>query len=222
MESINHSPNQTPNINEYIVINTKVLKAAYELVSPVFEKKKLTVYSVIQNIFECLMHNMTGWHQLTPDTEKVMGSFENMLGWEDNFNLSDPTSKPEIAEAIYFLTAKRKSGARPVMVTRPIMRQWKQTCNIQQIFDRFLELAVPHVYKRLQYIQESRGCASILELLLDVIGDLEDEQMKSELLEDFQDNERSIYGQRPQDARYKRKIRRTIDMFEQNEQEGGL
>ena len=213
------SPNQDENQknNEHIVINTKVLKAALDLVLPVFEKKKLTVYSVIQNIFECLMHNMTGWHRLTPDTQKTMGVFENQIGWENNFNFCDPTVKPEIGEAIYFVTAKGKTGARPVMVERPIMRKWRQTFNIQQILDRFMELAVPHIFKRLRYIQESRGCNSIIELLLDVIGDLEDEQMKAELLEDFQDNERSIYGQRPQDARYKRKIRKTIDMFETEE-----
>lgn len=203
--------------NEYVVINTKVLKAAFDMVSPVLEKKKLTVYGIMQNIFECLMHNMTGWHMLTPETQKTMGAFENQIGWENNFNLSDPTAKPEIAEAIYFVTAKGKAGARPLMVEQPIMNKWRQTVNIQQILDRFLERAVPHIFKRLRCIQESRGCASIAELLLDVIGELEDEQMKAELLEDFSDNERSIYGQRPQDARYKRKVRKTIDMFENEE-----
>lgn len=201
----------------YEVVNTKIATPVYNRLMVILRRKNLNFYRLFQNFCDCLIHNTDDRHNLTPDTEKVMGTFENMIGWENNFNLSDPTAKPEVAEATYYLTAPGKDGVRVVHVERPFFGQWKQNLNINQIMERFFCLTFPQLYKRLRFIAVCRQCASIFELLTEVVAELEADEQKKELLEDFEDNDRGDWGQKPGNTRYKRKQQRTPDMFESHE-----
>ena len=129
-----------------------------------------------------------------------------------NFNLADPKAKPEIAEATYYMTEKTgKRGVRVMHVEKPFFGKWTQNFNVQQILERFLCLTFPQLYKRLRFIAVCRECASIFELLTEIVGELEEEERKRELLEDFEDASRGDFGQQPNEHPYRRRHEKSED-----------
>ena len=202
----------------YQVVNTKINLLTYYRLMKVLRKKGLNFYQMIQNFCDCLVRQMDDRHNLTPESEQLMSTFEHMIGWEGNFNLADPTAKPEISEATYYMTdADGKKGVRVVHVEKPFFGNWTQTYNVQQILEKFLCLTFPQLYRRLRFIAVCRQCSSILELLNNVVAEMESEEHKRELIADFEDADRGDFGQKPDHNRYKRKLQRTPDMLEKND-----
>lgn len=199
-------------LHGFQVINTKISLWSYDRLMRLLKKKKLNFYQFVQNICDCFIRNMDDKHNLTPETEKVMATFEHAIGWEDNFNLADPKAKPEIAEATYYMTEKTgKRGVRVMHVEKPFFGKWTQNFNVQQILERFLCLTFPQLYKRLRFIAVCRECASIFELLTEIVGELEEEERKRELLEDFEDASRGDFGQQPNEHPYRRRHEKSED-----------
>lgn len=202
----------------YQVVNTKINLMTYYRLMKVLRKKGLNFYQMIQNFCDCLVRQMDDRHNLTPESEQLMSTFEHMIGWEGNFNLADPTAKPEISEATYYMTdADGKKGVRVVHVEKPFFGNWKQTYNVQQILEKFLCLTFPQLYRRLRFIAVCRQCSSILELLNNVVAEMETEEHKRELIADFEDADRGDFGQKPDHNKYRRHLNRTPDMFDNNE-----
>lgn len=202
----------------YQVVNTKINLMTYYRLMKVLRKKGLNFYQMIQNFCDCLVRQMDDRHNLTPESEQLMSTFEHMIGWEGNFNLADPTAKPEISEATYYMTdADGKKGVRVVHVEKPFFGNWTQTYNVQQILEKFLCLTFPQLYRRLRFIAVCRQCSSILELLNNVVAEMETEEHKRELIADFEDADRGDFGQKPDHNRYKRKLNRTPNMFDKDE-----
>lgn len=199
-------------LHGFQVVNTKISLWSYERLMRLLKKKKLNFYQFVQNICDCFIRNMDDKHNLTPETEKVMATFEHAIGWEDNFNIADPKAKPEIAEATYYMTEKTgKRGVRVVHVEKPFFGKWTQNFNIQQILERFMCLTFPGLYRRLRFIAVCRECASIFELLTEIVGELEEEERKKELLEDFEDANRGDWGQKPHEHPYRRRHEKSDD-----------
>lgn len=202
----------------YQVVNTKINLMTYYRLMKVLRKKGLNFYQMIQNFCDCLVRQMDDRHNLTPESEQLMSTFEHMIGWEGNFNLADPTTKPEISEATYYMTdADGKKGVRVVHVEKPFFGNWTQTYNVQQILEKFLCLTFPQLYRRLRFIAVCRQCSSILELLNNVVAEMETEEHKRELIADFEDADRGDFGQKPDHNKYRRHLNRTPDMFDNNE-----
>ena len=201
----------------YVSVAGKISTWCYGRLMRLLNKRGINTYQMIQNTCASMVKHMDDKHNLTPESEKVIGVFEGMVGWEDNFNLADPNAKPEVAEATYYLNDKEgKKGVVVMHVERPFFGQWKQNFNVQQILERFLNLTFPQLYMRMRFIAACRQCSSIFELLLDVVGELEEEEQKRQMLEDFEDNDRGDFGQKPGDTQYRRKMKKTPDMFEDN------
>ena len=183
----------------YQVLSTKISSWAYAQIMKILSKKGINKYQLLQNMCEVILRFMSDKHNRTPEMEQAMETFENMEGWKDNFNLCDPNTKPEISEATYYLSDftkdKAKKGVRVVHVERPMMDKWTQTFNVQQILERFMCLTFPTLYKRLRFIAVCRECNSILELLIDIVGELEREEEKRELSQPFEDADRGDFGQ---------------------------
>ena len=199
-------------LHGFQVVNTKISLWSYERLMRLLKKKKLNFYQFVQNICDCFIRNMDDKHNLTPETEKVMATFEHAIGWEDNFIIADPKAKPEIAEATYYMTEKTgKRGVRVVHVEKPFFGKWTQNFNIQQILERFMCLTFPGLYRRLRFIAVCRECASIFELLTEIVGELEEEERKKELLEDFEDANRGDWGQKPHEHPYRRRHEKSDD-----------
>lgn len=196
------------------MMQTKVSKETYDALKRIERKQGISVYGIIQNMCDCVRRYMEDKTKLSPMVEKAMNMLEHMIGWKNNFNIADPTAEPEIIEATYYLNEKsgEKKGIRVVHVERPFFGDWKQTYNVQHILEKFMCLTFPSLYRRLRFIAVCRQCGSILELLLDIVGELEREEDKRDLQEPFADAQRSEYGQDIQyGQRTKRKHHKEID-----------
>ena len=199
---------------EFVSIAGKVSAWCYGRLKRILAKKGITTYQMVQNAADSFVRHMDDKHNLTPESEKLMSVFEHMEGWKDNFNLADPATNPEICEATYYITAKDKKNVRVMHVERPFFADWKQNFNIQQILERFLCLTFPQLYRRLRFMAVCRECASIFELLVEVVCELEEEEKKKELREDFEDAERMDYGKRPSRTPYRRRHQQTMSLFD--------
>ena len=206
----------------YVSVAGKISTWSYGRIMRILKRKGLNIYQMIQNFCDTIIRYMDDKHNRTPDVEKAMNMFEQMIGWENNFNLCDPNTKPEISEATYYLSDftkdKAKKGVRVVHVERPLMDKWTQTFNVQQILERFMCLTFPSLYRRLRFIAVCRECTSILELLIDIVGELEREEDKKELLRDFEDADRGDFGQKPHEGQpYKRPYEASQDTLFKDE-----
>ena len=197
---------------KFVTVAGKVSTWCYGRLSRILRKRGLNIYQMIQNFCDSIVRNMDDRHNLTPESEKIMATFEHMIGWEDNFNLGDPNVKPEVSEATYYLTDEGgKKGVRVMHVEKPFFGQWTQNFNIQQILERFMCLTFPQLYKRMRFIAVCRQCASIFELLTEIVADLEEEEKKRELLEDFEDADRGDWGQKQHEHPYRRRHEKSDD-----------
>lgn len=177
------------------MMQTKVSKETYDALKRIERKQGISIYSIIQNMCDCIRRYTEDRTRLSPMVEKAMNMLEHMIGWKDNFNVADPNADPEISEATYYLNDKNgKKGIRVVHVERPFFGEWKQTMNLQQILERFMCLTFPSLYRRLRFIAVCRECNSILELLFDIVGELESEEDKRDLAQPFEDAQRSDFG----------------------------
>ncbi len=206
----------------FVSVAGKISTWSYGRIMRILKRKGLNIYQMIQNFCDTIIRYMDDKHNRTPDVEKAMNMFEGMIGWENNFNLCDPNTKPEISEATYYLSDftkdKAKKGVRVVHVERPLMDKWTQTFNVQQILERFMCLTFPSLYRRLRFIAVCRECTSILELLIDIVGELEREEDKKELLRDFEDADRGDFGQKPNEGQsYKRPYESSQDTLFKDE-----
>ena len=206
----------------FVSVAGKISTWSYGRIMRILKRKGLNIYQMIQNFCDTIIRYMDDKHNRTPEVEKAMNMFEGMIGWENNFNLCDPNTKPEISEATYYMSDftkdKAKKGVRVVHVERPLMDKWTQTFNVQQILERFMCLTFPSLYRRLRFIAVCRECTSILELLIDLVGELEREEDKRELLKDFEDAERGDFGQKPHEGRpYKRPYESSQDTLFKDE-----
>lgn len=198
---------------KYEMMQTKVSKDTYDALKRIERKQGISIYSIIQNTCDCIRRYTEDQTRLSPMVEKAMNMLEHMIGWQDNFNVADPNADPEICEATYYLNDKNgKKGIRVVHVERPFFGEWKQTMNLQQILDRFMSLTFPSLYRRLLFIAECRECNSILELLIDIVGELEREEDKRDLAQPFEDAQRSDFGKAVEyGQRTRRKKHQDID-----------
>ena len=206
----------------FVSVAGKISTWSYGRIMRILKRKGLNIYQMIQNFCDTIIRYMDDRHNRTPNVEKAMNMFEGMIGWENNFNLCDPNAKPEISEATYYLSDftkdKAKKGVRVVHVERPFMDKWTQTFNVQQILERFMCLTFPSLYRRLRFIAVCRECTSILELLIDIVGELEREEDKKELLRDFEDADRGDFGQKPHEGQpYKRPYEASQDTLFKDE-----
>ena len=203
---------------KFVTVAGKVSTWCYGRLSRILRKRGLNIYQMIQNFCDSIVRNMDDRHNLTPESEKIMATFEHMIGWEDNFNLGDPNVKPEVSEATYYLTDEDgKKGVRVMHVEKPFFGRWTQNFNIQQILERFMCLTFPQLYKRMRFIAVCRQCASIFELLTEIVAELEEEEKKKELLEDFEDANRGDWGQKPHEHPYRRRHEKSDDTLFKDE-----
>lgn len=201
---------------KYRGLGTKVSPEFHRLFRRICKRKGIKIYDAIQMMAETFVRYTDDRHNLSEEMERMMAIFEHMTGWKDAFNLADASAEKEIKEAIYFLTAKGKKGARAVMVHRPYMGDWTETMNVQVILDRVIEVLMPERYRRLRSLAVDMDCNSIMELVDTLItrqsADIDDAHYRK----DFEDCRRGEWGQLPkEDGPYVRKHHKSVDMYEQ-------
>lgn len=191
---------------KYEMMQTKVRPVIYAKVKRIAKRMGLTDYVIIQMMVDCIVRYMDSQHNLTPEMEKIMAIFEHMEGWGNAFNHADPTVKRIVGEAVYFLFDEegKKKGARAVHVTKPFFGNWTEDLNIQHILERVICLMMPERYRRLRALAVDMDCSSLLELfdhLIDLHAQDSDVATFRQL---FEDADRSEWGAKPSDVRYKR------------------
>lgn len=209
---------------KYKVINTKVSPEAFEKIYRLSGKMGIKPYEILQMCVDTLIRYMDDRHNLSPEMEKIIAVFEDMTGWHRSFNLADPTGKPEIGEATYYLRRNGKQGTRAIHVEHPFFGDFRQTANVTQILDRTIENLSPNLYRRLRSLCVEMDCGSVMDLLQTmvdarVVEDLNHESVR-QMFEDCNRAENGkpvAYGERT-----RRKKRYTPDtMPEQRLFEGG-
>lgn len=194
---------------DYVVVGTKVSRDAYGRLQRLAKAKGMSLYELNQMVLDTLIRYMDSSHNLSPDLEAAMAVFEHLEGWPSH-NVTDPVHAPEVTAAIYFTTSER-GGVRAHLVERPWMGMWRQTENIQAIVEYAIEAAMPQRYTRLRAVAQGRGCASIFQLLDEIIVDEQREADAQAIREGFEDADRSEWGRKPATAPYRRKRHRTME-----------
>lgn len=201
---------------KYVVIGTKTSPEFAETFKQICKTKGIKPYQAIQMMVDTFVRYTDDRHNLSANMEKMMSVFEHMIGWDNAFNLADPTPDRTIEEAVYLLTGTHRKGARAVMVSRPIFGDWNETSNIQTIIERMIEVICPERYRRLRALAVEMECSSILELLDVMIDAHTIEALNAQYRKDFEDNARHDYGREVEyGQRTKRKHRKSIDDMEQ-------
>lgn len=196
---------------EIRVVATKVSAIIAKSFNRLARKRGMTPYELLQLVIEALLRYCDDRHNLTPEMEQLMTVFEHLEGWSKAFNLADPTTDPEVAEATYYLADKDHKGVRAVHVEKPFFGRWTQTVNVQQIIERTLLNLTPDLYKRLRSLAVDRGATSILHLLNLLCVELGNDNDVASIRQEFEDASRSEYGRKPNEDIYRRKIHKGVD-----------
>lgn len=179
---------------KYRNISTKVKPETKELLAKICKKRKTNEYEFLQNVCDCVVRYTSDKYNLTPELERIMGIFEHLEGWHNAFNLADHTAEADICEAFYVLKAKGKNGLRVIHVERPWwdgMKEWKQSINVQDMFERFFNVLMPDRYikmKRLMIYLGIQSCTHLLDYMLDQCME---EEINAQYRREFEDAARA-------------------------------
>ena len=182
---------------KYMMLQTKVSPDTYRRIRRIERKKGLSSYGIIQMMCDCIVRYMDDRHNLTPEMERVMSIFEHLEGWGNAFNLADPSARPEIMEATYYLRDARRKGVRAVHVKQPILKNspdWQMDYNIQHILENTLCMLMPRRYQRLRMLAAEMDCGSILELIDKLIDDHSRDEDTREIRKSFEAANLSDHG----------------------------
>jgi hypothetical protein len=179
---------------KYVMIGTKVSPKFAETFNRICRKKGLNKYQAIQMMVDTFVRYTDDRYNLSEEMSLLMSAFEHMEGWKDAFNLADATPDRQIDEAIYFLTAAERRGARAIMVHRPFFGNWTETSNVQIILERVIEVLMPERYRRLRMLAVDMECNSILELIDRMIDAHTIDQLEQSFRRAFEDAGRTDNG----------------------------
>lgn len=216
---------KTPRHDSYVVVATKIHKTMATALDVIAKNNETTIYELLQNVCALFVKMMGNPDTLSAELASAIRLFEHIMQYPDSMNLADPTVQYRVKQAIYFVGAKGKSGAEPVLVTEPFMSNEAEVdYNVQRIIEAFLQTAAPSIYRRLVALGVDLECNSLYETLDKVIDMAGADPNEAEIVGLFQDNQRSQSGRLPVSSPYKRHPNRnmeTLNLFA-NEQEQDL
>ena len=146
-----------------------------------------------------------------------MKTFLNMLkmepGWHKAFNFADPSAVMEVAQVILILQQAGRKGFGMVMIDKPFMCDATMTYCVDDILERILKLAMPGLYKRLEWIEQQFHCTSRRETLILLCEYMADYLKKEQDLSEMPGyGEHHDYGKAIEyGKKFKRKPHRTPD-----------
>lgn len=208
---------QKKNDGNYVVVNTKMRPITAARLERLARSRKMNLYGLVQLVCDTLVRYLDKAHNLSREMELAMSVFEHMIGWDNAFNLADPSAVPEIFEATYYIGAEGKKGVRAVHVKRPFFDQWTENFNIQEIFEQTICMLFPDRYMRLRQIATDMGCTTLLQVLDQLIDEHTQAADMDAIREEFEDADRSDWGIKPARNPYKRKKDTSMTLFERQE-----
>lgn len=202
------------------VINTKVSPNVMKQLRNICAKLGITFYKLMHMMIDCIIRYMSDWTNRTPEIERAMSIMDHMQGWKDAVNFSEHGSDMSLYAWVGFFGRKDCKGLRGVMCEDTgFFGEWRQTVNVQHIFEAVLNWLYPERYKKMRILAARYGLTSQLDLL-DRMLDKELEGTDTDgIREEFEDCARTDYGQKATDHKYKRKLRRDMERIRFNEED---
>lgn len=157
--------------NKFEQIQTKVSPEMFARLKAIEIKHGVSIFKMLRMLAECIIRFMDDQHNLSEELIRVILMFENIPGWKRSICLAAGVEDMEIVEAFYVLREKGKNGNRLVHVERPVMagdEQWTATYNIQTMFERWMELMNPSLYRHLRQLSVDFGNESILDTIITI------------------------------------------------------
>ena len=183
--------------DDCVVIATKVKRSVAMRLNHLCQKKDMKIYRMLRNCADTIVRYTDDNHNRTPEIEQAMEMFEHMDGWKSNFTLADPTAKPEVVGATYFLRDKNSKGERLVHVQEPFFGEWKQTYNVQEILEQTLNAVAPETYRHLRQVGVDMESTSVLQTLRLLIQEHVAEADLQAIRNGFEDDNYSEFGVKP-------------------------
>lgn len=163
----------------YKTVATKISPAMAEVLASIAKSKGVEIYELLQMCCWFLVKMTAPEHNLSEEMEKLMILFHQEVGWQEAFNLCNPSTDCEICEEILILQQEGKHGLGCVKITKPWMGVWKQTECVDSIVERVIEVCLPGVYNRLRYLCTELDCESIVDTLVTMSDTLIIEKMNA-------------------------------------------
>lgn len=190
----------------YKSIATKVSEESFDILQAICARKRITPYELLQMVLDTLIRYMDDRHNLTPEMETLIHTFENLEGWQDAFNVSNPDCSPMISEAIYLLCDNGgKKGVRGVLVRHPFFGNADYTYNIQEQIERIISVLFPQLYKRLRIVGVDVDSKSVVETIENLVQQYMASEDDRALAELFSQNDNSEAGRQMAEAPYKKR-----------------
>jgi hypothetical protein len=155
--------------NKTVQLQTKVSSEVYARLESICKKYGYSIFQLLRMLSDCIVRFMDDKHNLSEDLVRIMRMFENIPGWKNSICLAEGIDEMEIVEAIYIMRKRGDNGYRMVMVERPMMvgdqDGWQCTYNVQRIFERFVEVTNPSLYRQLRMVAAEMEIDSMYDLV---------------------------------------------------------
>ena len=200
-------------------LQTKVTPEVYARLQSICKQYGFSVFEMLRMLSECIIRFMDDRHNLSDDLVRVIRMFEDLPGWRRSICIADGLKNMEIVEAFYVLRDSRNpNGVRLVHVERPTMAGdadgWNATYNMQRIFERFMELLNPSLYRHLRQLAVDLGTASMLDTVHSIASLYKENPDETELRIQFENNDWHLGAKMTTDTRYQRRSTHTEEYME--------
>ncbi len=176
-------------MKSFIPIGTKVSPETYARLQSIMQARGLTLYDFLQGCCSVIVSYMDEGKNLSADLNRMMQLFEGMKNWQTAFHHTG-IDTAKIGEAFYVLTTDRKKGGQIVHVSAPAGDMFRQeTYNKQVILERFIELLLPDLYRRMRLLGVQLGTNSVLETLLTLVDENIQDPDEQTIREEFESND---------------------------------
>lgn len=155
-----------------IPVGTKVSPEARERMKSICQRMGFSEYDMLQMFCDVAIRMMDDQHNLSYHMEQMITLMDGMKDWRSSVRLTDSMEKMDISEAFYVITAQGRKGTRMVNVQGKAQDMFRtEDYNMQTIVERFIEVAVPTVYRRLRLLGVELGTNTLYETLIRVVDD---------------------------------------------------
>lgn len=202
--------------DKYKVVATKISPERARLLEAICKQEGTTSYDVIQMLLESYIRFKDPGTIISEEMKRLMIAFGVSVHMEDRLNLTDPSVKVEVQEMTVFLGDPSKKGEILRHIYHPFMGEAEMTDNPKEILERTME-EFPVLYPKLRKLCKLKRADSIYELLVRICEEHDGIEDANEIEETFSDCERSEFGKRMEEIRYKRTQINSMEAFERRQ-----
>lgn len=202
--------------DKYVVVVTKLSPERYNKLENICEIDGTTKYEVGQMLFDAYIRFKDPGQVITEEMKQLMIAFGISVRMEDRCNLSSPSVQATIQEITAYMGDPNHKGMVLRHIYHPFMGDAEMTDNPKEILERTME-EFPVLYPKLRKFCKLKRADSIYELLVRICEEHDGIEDANEIEETFSDCERSEFGKRMEEIRYKRTQINSMEAFERRQ-----